>query len=156
MLRQIAVLQGAQHLDPVHLRHHHVQQDGAQPLRVGEDLLQALPAVFRLLDGVVGGENVFQNAPVDGVVVDDQQRMGGQHGSVLKLFVGHGRLLCLMNKNRKWILTFFLIIEQICALGNVLSLDMGAPVISLCAPGSLWCRSRKKVKTFSLFHPSYG
>lgn len=83
VLRQIAVLQGAQHLDPVHLRHHHIQQDGAQPLRAGEDLLQALPAVFRLLDGVVGGENIFQNAPVDGVIVDDQQRMGGQHRSVL-------------------------------------------------------------------------
>lgn len=143
MLRQIAVLQGAQHLDPVHLRHHDIQQDGAEPFWVGEDFRQALPAVFRLLDGVVGGENIFQNAPVDGVVVDDQQRMGGQHGSVLKLFVGHGRLLCLMNKNRKWILTFFIIIEQICALGNVLSLDLEAPATSLALRGTFGAGPKK-------------
>ena len=75
MLRQFRPAHLAQRLQAVHLRHDHIQEHGAEPLRPAEDRLVAVTPVLRLLNVVVGGKNLFQDRPVDRVVIHDQQRL---------------------------------------------------------------------------------
>ena len=64
------------HLEAAHARHDHVQKHGAEALGAREYLGKALVAVLGLVDGVKGGEDVFEDGAVDGVVVDDEQPAG--------------------------------------------------------------------------------
>lgn len=77
--QHVRLFQVPQHLDPVHLRHHHIQQHCAQPLRSGQDLLQSLPAVGGLLDGVLGRKDIAQDQPVHLIVIH-HQKGGGNIG----------------------------------------------------------------------------
>ena len=48
-----------------------------------KDPLQPLLPVFRLLDLIIGRENMFQNTPVYEIVVHDQHRLRNRKGRML-------------------------------------------------------------------------
>ena len=62
-----------QHLQTVHLRHDHIQQHSAQGVLLRQNGPESLPPVLRLFNGVVCGEEVGENLPVDLIVVHNQE-----------------------------------------------------------------------------------
>ena len=82
--QHVGLFQMPQHLDAVHLRHHHVQQHRAQFLRPGQDHLQPLFAVCGLLNGVMGRKNISQDTSVHLVIIH-HQKGGGHSGCEIRV-----------------------------------------------------------------------
>ena len=66
-----------EHLEAAHARHDDIKKHGAKALGAREYFGKALVAVLGLINGVKGGKDVFEDGPVDGVVVDNEQPARG-------------------------------------------------------------------------------
>ena len=72
-IQKILLQQMFQDFDSIHFRHNNIQQNGAKTIRFRQNFFQSDPPVFRFFYRIKRKENVFQNPPVNHVVVYNQK-----------------------------------------------------------------------------------